>query len=87
MTVLDRRVQVLFDPERFADLQAEAQACHLSVGALIREAVDDRLDRRRRDALRSLEEVWASADEHPSGPIDWAEEKELMEREILRDIP
>lgn len=86
MPVLDRRVQVLFDPEQYAELQAEAAATHQSVGALIREAVDDRLDRRRRDALAALERLWASADEHPSGDIDWEQEKHLMERDHLDEI-
>ncbi|WP_168197049.1 ribbon-helix-helix protein, CopG family [Agromyces laixinhei] len=88
MATLDRRVQVLFEPEQYAALEAEAAAAHMSVGALIREAVDERLARRRRDARAALDALWARADEQPArGPIDWAAEKESMERPFLREIP
>lgn len=88
MATLERRVQVLFDDELYAELEAEAAALHQSVGSLIREAVDERLSRRRRTAMEALERFFASGDANPTkGPIDWEEEKELMERQILRDIP
>jgi hypothetical protein len=88
MATLERRVQVLFDPEQYAELEAEAAAVHLSVGALIREAVDERLARRRRSASEALDRLWARADAlPPTGPVDWEDEKELMERASLRDLP
>lgn len=58
----------------------------MSVGALIRDAVKDRLGRQRADARAALERLFASGDAHPSGPIDGEHEKNLMEGEILRDI-
>ena len=88
MATFERRVQVLFDPAQYEELEAEAAATHQSVGALIREAVDERLARRRLTAKEALERLWARADAHPTtGPIDWAAEKELMERDSLRDLP
>lgn len=87
MATLEKRVQVLFDEELFSRLQTEAAAERMSVGALIREAVQQRLSMRRQTALEALNRLFARADEHPSGPIDWTEEKELMEREYLRNIP
>lgn len=84
MATLERRVQVLFDPVQYAELEAEATATHQSVGALIREAVDDRLDRRRRNGREALERLFTSGDQHPSrGPIDWEAEKDLMEDRSL----
>ncbi len=86
--MLDRRVQVLFDEELYERLLAEARDERMSVGAYIRDAVEGRLRERRRHSPReALAALFASADEHPSGLIDWAQEKELMVREYLRDIP
>lgn len=85
MATLERRVQVLFDPAEYAELEAEAAANHQSVGALIREAVGDRLDRRRRSSREALERLFASGDEAPTkGPIDWDAEKDAFEH---RDYP
>lgn len=88
MATLERRVQVLFDEELYERLLAEAQAERMSVGALIRDAVEGRLQKRRRlSREQAMEALFRSGDEHPSGPIDWAAEKELMERDFLRNIP
>lgn len=80
MPTLDRRVQILFDPAQYAALQAEASAEHRSVAAVIRDAVTDRLGRRREDARSALDRVFASGDAAPSvGPIDWSAEKDSFE--------
>lgn len=87
MATLERRVQVLFDPARYAALEQLAQTERMSVGALIREAVDERLDRVRVSKREALDRLFASADAHPSpGPIDWDAEKESFEREFP-DVP
>lgn len=86
MSTLDRRVQVLFDPARYAALEAEAAAQRKSVGAVIREAVEERLGRTRATRLEALERLLASADT-TGAPVDWVEEKSSFEREQLRDIP
>ena len=80
MATLDRRVQVLFDPERYAALEREAAAGRQSVGALIREAVDERLGRTKLSRTDALARLLASADQD-GPPIDWAEEKNSFERE------
>lgn len=89
MATLERRVQVLFDEELYERLLAEAQAERLSVGAYIREAVEGRLRERHRLSPReALEALFRSGDANPSrGGIDWEDEKELMERDYLRNIP
>ena len=80
MPTFERRVQVLFDPAQYAALEAEAATEHRSVGALIREAVDDRLARRKSDARAALDRLFSSGDEAPGhGPIDWAAEKDAFD--------
>ena len=88
MATLERRVQVLFDEELYERLLAEATVERMSVGAFIREAVEERLDLRKVDAQAALKRLWASVDSGPEpGPIDWEHEKDLFERQILKDIP
>ncbi|MHA6669675.1 hypothetical protein ACX3O0_12480 [Homoserinimonas sp. A447] len=86
MATLDRRVQVLFDPAVYALLEAEAVAERESVASLIREAVNERLERRRVSRRDALERLLASADSD-GPPIDWEAEKESFERDYLRDLP
>lgn len=88
MATLERRVQVLFDPAQYAALEAEATAHRQSVAAVIREAVDERLRRRKSSQQEALARFLASGDAHPTpGPIDWNEEKDSFDRESLRDLP
>lgn len=61
MTALDKRVQVLFDPERYALLATEARAAGMSVGAFIRESVDQRLGARQNRAVETLHDLFARA--------------------------
>ena len=83
MATLERRVQVLFDPAQYAALEQEAAEQRQSVASVIREAVDERLSRRRTDAQAALARLFASADAHPTpGPIDWEEEKDSFERDF-----
>ena len=86
MATLERRVQVLFDPSVYAALEQEAESQRQSVAALIREAVNDRLERTRISRRDALERLLASADAD-GPPIDWDAEKETFERESLRDLP
>ena len=79
-------MQVLFDPARYAALEELAAAERLSVGALIREAVDERLNRVSANRREALARLLASAEAHPSGPIDWEVEKEQFERELPDDV-
>lgn len=88
MPTLERRVQVLFDPAQYAALEREAAAERQSVASVIREAVDERLNRRRSDKHAALERMFARADERPeSVPVNWADERASFERDSLRDLP
>jgi len=68
MGTLDRRVQVLFDPERYARIEHEARRTGQSVGAFIRSAVDDRLRVGRADREAAWARLEASARNHPGPP-------------------
>jgi hypothetical protein len=87
MATLEKRVQVLFDEELYERVVEEAAALKTSVGALIRAAVEERLDRRGVEARAALKRLWARADAHPSlDPIDLEAEKDAVERDFLRGI-
>jgi len=87
MAILERRVQVLFDPAQYAALEAEAAAQRQSVASVIREAVDERLRARRITQQEALARLFARADENPvTEPIDWEAEKHSFEREYLRGL-
>ncbi len=57
MSMLDRRLQVLIDEERWARLEHESDTRRVSVSTLVREAIDQRYpgnDEKRRAALQSV---------------------------------
>lgn len=82
MATLDRRVQVLFDPAQYAALEREASATNKSVGAIVREAVSDRLRVTTSDKQAALARLLARADALDSAPIDWQKEKEAFEWDL-----
>ena len=88
MASLERRVQVLFGEELYERMLAEADAERKSVGAYIREAVEERMEHRRADAQEALRRLWARVEAQPPvGPIDLEQEKELMDRDFLTRLP
>lgn len=88
MAVLDRRVQLLLDPRQYAALEREAEAQKQTVSALIREAVDERLNRAKQTRREALDRLFARADEQPEAPpIVWSEVKDSFESDFLRDLP
>jgi hypothetical protein len=82
MATLDRRVQVLFDPEQYAALERLASATNKSVGAIVREAVSDRLRASTTDKQAALARLLARADSPTSAPIDWEKEKDAFEWDL-----
>jgi hypothetical protein len=88
MATLQRRVQILFDPLQYAALEEEAAATKQSVAAIVREAVADRLDRRRRSKREAFERLISRSEAADvPAPIDWEKEKDEFERSSLADIP
>ena len=85
--VLQRRVQVLFDTDQYAALERKAAAERLSVGAVIREAVDDWLQRRATDKQAALARLMARAEADPvPAPENWDEFKDEIDRDTLREL-
>lgn len=81
MATLEKRVQVLFSNEQYARVEAEAAQQRMSVGAFIREAVDERMQRKRADAKAALQQLFDWADKHPiSAPT--TEEWDVMKDEM-----
>jgi hypothetical protein len=60
MCMLDRRVQILLDQERHERLLAESRRRRLSVGALIREAIDRAYPSRSRARRAAADAILAA---------------------------
>lgn len=90
MATLEKRVQVLFSAEQYSRLEVEAAAQRMSVGAYIREAVDNHLDRKRADARAALERLFERADRNPipaPTPEEWDRMKdEMWDRPGMQDV-
>ena len=83
MATLDRRVQVLFDPVQYTALEREASATNRSVGAIVREAVSERLRATTTSKQQALARMLERADALPDlGAIDWEAEKDSFERDM-----
>jgi hypothetical protein len=87
MATLDRRVQVLFAPVQYAALEELARSERKSVGAIVRETVDQRLAARRTARQAAFERMIASAREQDQPPMgDWEDVKDSFERDHLAGI-
>ena len=79
MSMLDRRLQVLIDESRWSRLEQEAGRRGVSIGRLVREAIDERFPgdaEERRTALQAILDA---------GPMDVPEPRELRdELEAIR---
>jgi hypothetical protein len=86
MSVLERRLQILVDHDRYAMLEREAQQQDVSVAAIVRSAIDAHLDdvqRRRATAGRRL-----LAQPLPDGPeCEWDDLRAAYEDDRLRAAP
>ena len=77
MSMLARRLQVLIDEQRWARLQNEAHRRKVSVGTVVREAIDERYPP---EAERRAAAIQAVLDADPIPVSDIAElKKELNE--------
>ena len=55
MSMLDRRLQVLIDQERWSRLELEAEQRHITVSRLVREAIDERYPSRSQERRLALQ--------------------------------
>ncbi len=82
MSLMERRLQLLLDEERYSRVAREAEASGRSVAAVIREAIDVRfaadVDQRRSAALRFLQLTSTTDGQEP----DWAETKRALESDL-----
>lgn len=83
MSVMEKRLQLLLDRERYERVEAEARRSGRSVAAVIREAIDVRFDSsatRRAEAARLFLERTATPD--PGREPEWAEIKQSFEDDM-----
>ncbi|MCL2471708.1 MAG: ribbon-helix-helix domain-containing protein [Propionibacteriaceae bacterium] len=86
MSTLDRRVQVLFDPEEYSLLEDLAHQESRSVGSIIRESVRRTLSQPAQTRLVALERLLTRADAAPVPVGDWHDVKDGFERDTLQAI-
>jgi len=87
MPTLERRVQVLFNPEEYEQLEMFARNERRSVGSIVRESVRRTLSIPVSARQAAVERLLARADSSPASPVgDWENVKDGFERESLRAI-
>jgi plasmid stability protein len=78
MPQLTRRTQLLLDDDLHRHLRETAAQRGISMGALIREAIDEKLSRVQEDRAKAIDELLAA----PPMPVDdWP----VMKKEMLED--
>jgi hypothetical protein len=81
MSVLERRLQVLLDEQRFALLAEESSRTGRSVGSIVRLALDQHFAVADVAAQRAAAAEWLLARPAGTGP-SWDETKKELEDEI-----
>ncbi len=76
MATLERRVQVLLDEERYQQAAAAARERGVSVGQVIRDALDGSLGASRRRRMQAGAEILAAE------PMDLPEDPAELRREL-----
>jgi predicted transcriptional regulator len=79
MHMLTRRTQLLLDDDRYRRLERRARGTGQSVAAVIREAIDEKLEADHRELARDEAGAWLLA--QPASPApepDWATTKHEM---------
>jgi plasmid stability protein len=75
---LTRRTQLLLDDDLHRHLRETATQRGISMGALIREAIDEKLSRAQEDRAKAIDELLAA----PPMPVDdWP----VMKKQMLED--
>jgi plasmid stability protein len=78
MSQLTRRTQLLLDDDLHRRLRETAAERGISLGALIREAIDEKLSRVQEDRAEAIDELLAA----PPMPVDdWP----VMKKQMLED--
>jgi predicted DNA-binding protein len=77
-SALTRRTQLLLDDELHERLRQTAAQRGISMGALIREAIDEKLSRVQEDRARAIDKLLAA---EPMPVDDWP----VMKKQMLED--
>lgn len=88
MAALEHRLQILLDEDRYSTIAGEAERTGRSIAAIIRDAIDARIDtdeQRRRVAARRLLEMASTPTDEPGE--DWEDMKAAWEDELAGRIP
>ncbi len=85
MSVMERRLQLLLDEQRYGLVSAEASRSGRSVAAVIREAIDYRF--LGADERGAALEVWLDLTREPVGPgPGWSEIKDGIEDDLAGSV-
>lgn len=78
-SLLTRRTQLLLDDDLHRRLRETAAQRGISMGALIREAIDEKLSRVQEDRAKAIDELLAA---EPMPVEDWP----IMKRQMIEDM-
>lgn len=86
MAALERRVQILLDPQQYRAVEREAARSGQSVAAVIRDAIDTRLASRDSSRSAAARRLLASADSPAAAGEDWAASKAALDDAIAAKL-
>lgn len=87
MSVLERRLQILLDQERYSRLEREARQSGRSVASLVREAIDLRFNSARSGRADAGRRLIAEFTDHDADEPDWQVTKAELGRELDTQLP
>lgn len=90
MSVMEKRLQLLLDAERYEQVSEEARQSGRSVAAVIREAIDVRFQGRDDEARRRAAAValLAMTEDNADREVgqDWSEIKRALDDDLMRGV-
>ena len=87
MSALERRVQILLDPQQYLAVEREAARSGQSVAAVIRDAIETRLASRDSARAAAARRLLESADAPTGQGEDWALSKVVLDEAIAAKLP
>ncbi len=87
MSGLDRRVQILVEPDQYSALEREASRTGRSVAAVIRDSITEHLAARRPTQAAAADRLLAAAVRETGPGEDWSDTKDALDRDLLDKLP
>jgi hypothetical protein len=87
MSVLDRRAQILVNPEQYAALEREASRTGQSVAAVIRLSIDEDLAGASSARAVATRRLLGPLDPGAQPGDDWSEIKSAMAGQLIDKLP